>query len=257
MDKVVAILPTIIKGVGIGCEVYTNKKVFVDRRSCEVFLKHMACEKSISIKLMHKNIREILKVSRNLPYCIDAFNVFFPFKINQTENDDFRRGFVNCYYVRDIKNSTIILKNGMTLSSLNRDRAIKNNFNNASKIMYMKFARDMAKMRRSMDFIDEIALWFLIMECKNSHLKKGCCKIMNNHHYMLGILSKIFSLRLIGKIFVDIFLSIWNDLFIFATASYFFILPLPLCLQIGSSLDEVIGKMLGKMGRFLCLLLIF
>ncbi|MFR2716131.1 MAG: hypothetical protein ACLTA5_01575 [Anaerococcus obesiensis] len=110
MDKVVAILPTIIKGVGIGCEVYTNKKVFVDRRSCEVFLKHMACERSISIKLMHKNIREILKVSRNLPYCIDAFNVFFPFKINQTENDDFRRGFVNCYYVRDIKNSTIILK---------------------------------------------------------------------------------------------------------------------------------------------------
>lgn len=39
MDKVVAILPTIIKGVGIGCEVYTNKKVFVDRRSCEVFFE--------------------------------------------------------------------------------------------------------------------------------------------------------------------------------------------------------------------------
>lgn len=172
MDKVVAILPTIIKGVGIGCEVYTNKKVFVDRRSCEVFLKHMACERSISVKLMHKNIREILKVSRNLPYCIDAFNVFFPFKINQTENDDFRRGFVNCYYVMDIKNSTIILKNGMTISSLNRDRALKNNFNNASKIMYMKFARDMAKMKRSMDFIDEIALWFLIMYVKIC-IKKG------------------------------------------------------------------------------------
>ena len=172
MDKVVAILPTIIKGVGIGCEVYTNKKVFVDRRSCEVFLKNMACERSISVKLMHKNMREILKVSRNLPYCIDAFNVFFPFKINQTENDDFRRGFVNCYYVKDIKNSTIILKNGMTLSSLNGDRALKNNFNNASKIMYMKFARDMAKMRRSMDFIDEIALWFLIMYVKIC-IKKG------------------------------------------------------------------------------------
>lgn len=164
MDRIVAILPTEIKGFGVGCEIYTNSKVYVDRRSCEIFLKHLASKRSISIKLMHKNMREILKVSRNLPYCIDAFNVFFPFKINQTDNDDLRRGFVNCYYVKNIENSTIILKNGMTLSSLNRDRALKNNFNNASKIMYMKFARDLSKMRKSVDFVDEIALWFYLFE---------------------------------------------------------------------------------------------
>ncbi len=107
---------------------------------------------------MHKNMKEILKVSRNLPYCIDSFNVFFPFKIRQTDNDDLRRGFVNCYFVEDIHDSEIILKNGMTLSSLNRDRALKNNFNNASKIMYMMFARELSKIRRSMDFIDDMAL---------------------------------------------------------------------------------------------------
>ena len=158
MDRIVAILPTAIKGFGVGCEVYTNSRVFVDRRTCGVFLKHLAQKKSISIKLMHKNMREILKVSRNLPYCIDAFNVFFPFKINETENDDLRRGFVNCYYVKNIEDSTIILNNGMTLSSLNRDRALKNNFNKASKIMYMKFARDLSEMRKSFDFVDRIAL---------------------------------------------------------------------------------------------------
>lgn len=158
MDRIVAILPTEIKGIGIGCEVYTEKKVFVDKRTCCLFLKHMAEKKSISIKLMHKNMKEILKISRNLPYCIDSFNVFFPFKIRQTDNDDLRRGFVNCYYVKDICNCEIILKNAMTISTLNKDRALKNNFNNASKIMYMKFARDLSKMRRSMDFIDDIAL---------------------------------------------------------------------------------------------------
>lgn len=158
MDKIVAILPTEIKGVGIGCEVYTDKRVFVDRRTPCLFLKHMASKRSISIKLMHKNMKEILKVSRNLPYCIDSFNIFFPFKIRQTDNDDLRRGFVNCYFVKDIHDSEIILKNGMTLSSLNRDRALKNNFNNASKIMYMMFARELSKIRRSMDFIDDIAL---------------------------------------------------------------------------------------------------
>ena len=158
MDKIVAILPTEIKGVGIGCEVYTDKRVFVDRRTPCLFLKHMASKRSVSIKLMHKNMKEILKVSRNLPYCIDSFNVFFPFKIRQTDNDDLRRGFVNCYFVEDIHDSEIILKNGTSLSSLNRERALKNNFNNASKIMYMMFARELSKIRRSMDFIDDMAL---------------------------------------------------------------------------------------------------
>lgn len=53
MDRIVAILPTEIKGFGVGCEIYTNSKVYVDRRSCEIFLKHLASKRSISIKLMH------------------------------------------------------------------------------------------------------------------------------------------------------------------------------------------------------------
>lgn len=110
MDKIIAILPAEIKGVGIGCEVYTEKRVFVDRRTPCLYLKHMASKRSVSIKLMHKNMKEILKVSRNLPYCIDSFNVFFPFKIRQTDNDDLRRGFVNCYFVEDIHDSEIILR---------------------------------------------------------------------------------------------------------------------------------------------------
>ena len=60
--------------------------------------------------------------------------------------------------MKNIEDSTIILNNGMTLSSLNRDRALKNNFNKASKIMYMKFARDLSEMRKSFDFVDRIAL---------------------------------------------------------------------------------------------------
>ncbi|EEB36183.1 hypothetical protein ANHYDRO_00962 [Anaerococcus hydrogenalis DSM 7454] len=39
MDKIVAILPAEIKGVGIGCEVYTEKRVFVDRRTPCLFFK--------------------------------------------------------------------------------------------------------------------------------------------------------------------------------------------------------------------------
>lgn len=156
MDKIIAILPIEIKGFGVGSQIYYENRIIEDKRTCLLFLKHMCDERSISTKLMKKRMKNILKVSRNLPYCIDSFNVFFPFKINQSDNDDFRRAFVNCYYVSDIKDSTIYLKNGLNLASLNRDKALKSNFNNASKIMYMQFAKDLAKIGRSMDFINKI-----------------------------------------------------------------------------------------------------
>lgn len=156
MDNIIAILPISIKGIGIGCEIYYTREIKKDKRSCELFLKHMCAKRAISVKLMHKKMKEILKVNRNLPYFVDPFNVFFPFKINQTNIDEFRRGFVNAFYVDDIKNSTIFLKNNFTLSSLNKDRALKRNFNHASKIMYMALAKESMNLKKRIDIYQSL-----------------------------------------------------------------------------------------------------
>ena len=61
MDRIVAILPTEIKGIGIGCEVYTEKKVFVDKRTCCLFLKHMAEKSIFLLRLCIKILRKFLR----------------------------------------------------------------------------------------------------------------------------------------------------------------------------------------------------
>lgn len=156
MDNIIAVLPVEIKGFGIGCEVYYTSRIEVDKRSCELFLKHLCDKRAISVKLMHKKMKDILKLSRNLPYFVDAFNVFFPFKINETKYDSLRRGFVNAFYVEDIKDSRIFLKNGSTLSSLNKDRALKKNFNHASKIMYMAILKESSSFKRKLEVYESL-----------------------------------------------------------------------------------------------------
>ncbi|MSS77432.1 hypothetical protein HV819_03675 [Anaerococcus sp. AGMB00486] len=156
MDNIIAILPIEIKGFGIGCEVYYTSHIVKDKRSCELFLKHLCAKRAISVKLMHKRMKDILKVSRNLPYFIDSFNVFFPFKINETDHDNLRRAFVNAFYVENIKDSTIFLKNGSTLSSLNKDKSLKNNFNHASKVMYMALAKESTNFKKRLELYQSL-----------------------------------------------------------------------------------------------------
>lgn len=156
MESIVAILPVEIKGFGIGCEIYYTSKIVRDKRSCELFLRHLCQKNAISIKLMHKKMKDILKISRNLPYFVDPVNVFFPFKINETEFDQLRRAFVNAYYVEEIKDSIIYLKNGSPLATLNKDRALRGNFNHAKELMYRAFVKESSSLEKKMKFFQAL-----------------------------------------------------------------------------------------------------
>ena len=143
MRDVIAILPTEITGFGIGSEVYYKDKVIIDKRTCDKFLRDLLKKESISEKYMKENMREICQVKRNLPWCVNAYNVFFAFKYRNSTYDRQKRGFVNCFFVKGVDGSDIVLSNNMRISTLSREKSLRQNLSHARKVMYMAIAKSL------------------------------------------------------------------------------------------------------------------
>lgn len=136
MKGIIALIPIFIKARGIGCRIFYEDRIVDDIRSCENFLKNLCDENNISKRLMKKSVSKFLKVKRNLPWLIDQNHVFFPISFQKSQFKEMRRAYVNANYVKDISNSSISLKTGETISTLQKDSSLIENYLMANLLLY-------------------------------------------------------------------------------------------------------------------------
>lgn len=152
-ENIIAILPEEVKGVGVCARVYTETGAYIDQRTPTLLLDNMYKHNNRNKKEMDKNIRSILQVSKNLPYVIDQNNVYFAFKCRQAIYDKQGRGFVNVRYVREIKNSQIVLTSGETIDTLNKAEALITNRNQALVFLYKEISENLLKENTSIRYL--------------------------------------------------------------------------------------------------------
>lgn len=142
---IIAILPEPVKGIGICSRVFRQDRVYLDRKAPTHFLKVLYDSKGKTKKKVDNNIKRDYQVLRNLPYVIDASQVFFAFNARKSTYDRETRGFVNVGFVDRIEGSQIILTSGETISTLNREDSLISNRILAKALMYeqiVKLRRD-------------------------------------------------------------------------------------------------------------------
>ncbi len=136
MKNIIAILPVFIKGRGICSQIYYENQIVTDNRSCENFLKNLCDAKNISKRIMKRNVKELIKTKRNLPWLIDQNHVFFPVAYKKSEFKEERRAFINCNYVTDIEENDVILITEERISTIQQEESLKENLISANYLMY-------------------------------------------------------------------------------------------------------------------------
>lgn len=136
MKGIIAVLPLFIKGKGICSQIYYEEEIVNDERSCENFLKNLCDRNNISKRMMRKNVSELIKSKRNLPWIIDQNHVFFPVSFNKSEFKEMRRAFINCRYVKEIRGNDIILITDEIISTIQNQKSLNENLILANYLMY-------------------------------------------------------------------------------------------------------------------------
>ena len=134
-SEIIAILPEQVKGKGIYSRIYREDKTILDHRTPALYLKNLYEEKGRSKKQMDKKIKKIYQIQRNLPYAIDSNHVFFAFKIRNTDFGESNRAFINVKYIREIKDTAIVLVSGEEIQTLNQNKSLISNRNLARAIL--------------------------------------------------------------------------------------------------------------------------
>lgn len=131
---IIAIMPEQVKGKGIYSRIYKEDESILDQRTPALFLKNLYEEKGKSKKQMDKKIKATYQIYRNIPYVIDANQVFFPFKIRNTPFAENNRVFINVKYVSKIKDTTIVLVSGEEIQTLSNNKSLIQNRNLAKAL---------------------------------------------------------------------------------------------------------------------------
>ena len=141
MQHIIAVLPEEVKGTGICARIYTESSTYIDQKTPTHFLNTLYKQKGKSKKLMDQQFKAITQISRNIPYTIDQNHVFFGFKYRVARYDKDQRGFVNVACVDYIKGSSIILKSGEAIATLNKSESLIPNINYALVMLYRQLAQ--------------------------------------------------------------------------------------------------------------------
>ena len=136
----IAILPEEIKNFGIGARIYTTTTTQLIEQTPTLYLNQLYKHRGKSKKQMDAIIKNILQITKNTPYVIDAHHVFFGFKYRTSTYDKETRGFVNVAYVDHIKDTTIVLTTGETIATLNTFDTLNANKNHAKTMFYREQA---------------------------------------------------------------------------------------------------------------------
>ena len=136
MDRIIAILPEEVRGVGVCARVYTQSIAYIDQKSPTHYLSTLLRQRGRSKKLMDKQFFDLTQISRNTPYTIDHNHVFFAFKYRIATYDNQGRGFVNVAFVEAIDGANIILHSKEAIATLSKERSLIQNRNNAMLMLY-------------------------------------------------------------------------------------------------------------------------
>jgi len=136
MKGIIAVLPLFIRGKGICSQIYYEEAIVNDDRSCENFLKNLCDRNNISKRMMRKNVSELIKSKRNLPWIINQNHVFFPVAFKKSQFREMRRAYINCNYVKEIKGNDIILLTEETISTIQKEESLNENLVLANYLMY-------------------------------------------------------------------------------------------------------------------------